>query len=110
MTMNHRERLRLIRTFPSLIKYLRDELDWPISGGDFEDLPPKAWVLGKTATKENGGAKAAVKENTTMSDILELLVQPLRYPFMVRGLLASMISGRLSGPFERRWMRSSPGP
>lgn len=27
-----------IRTFPQLIKYLRDELDWPISTNDFEDL------------------------------------------------------------------------
>src|SRR5690348_8461954 len=31
-------RLRDIKTFPSLIKYLRDELDWPIHSEDFEDL------------------------------------------------------------------------
>ena len=30
-----------------------------------------------------------------MTDILELLVQPLRYPFMVRGLLASLMVGTL---------------
>lgn len=30
-----------------------------------------------------------------MNDILELLVQPLRYPFMVRGLLASLMVGTL---------------
>jgi ABC-type Mn2+/Zn2+ transport system permease subunit len=30
-----------------------------------------------------------------MSDLFELLVQPLRYPFMVRGLLASMMVGTL---------------
>jgi manganese/iron transport system permease protein len=30
-----------------------------------------------------------------MTDIIELLVQPLRYPFMVRGLLASLMVGTL---------------
>lgn len=38
---------------------------------------------------------AAAKESIIMSDILELLVQPLRYPFMVRGLLASLMVGTL---------------
>ncbi|MDP9280015.1 MAG: DNA methyltransferase [Gemmatimonadota bacterium] len=34
-----RERLRGIRTFPSLVKFLREELDWPIdSTEDFEEL------------------------------------------------------------------------
>jgi hypothetical protein len=30
--------LASIRTFPQLVKYLRDELDWPITSDDFEDL------------------------------------------------------------------------
>ena len=30
--------LRQIRSFPSLVVYLRDELDWPIERSDFEDL------------------------------------------------------------------------
>ncbi len=38
MATDHRERLRSIRAFPQLVKYLRDELDWPISTDDFEDL------------------------------------------------------------------------
>jgi hypothetical protein len=34
-----RDRLKEIRTFPSLVKFLRDELDWPIdSTDDFDDL------------------------------------------------------------------------
>ncbi len=33
-----RERLQAIRTFPSLVKYLRDELDWPIETEHFDDL------------------------------------------------------------------------
>ena len=38
MTDQAREKLRAIRTFPPLVKYLRDELDWPIEAEDFEDL------------------------------------------------------------------------
>ena len=32
------DRLRSIKTLPSLIKYLRDELDWPIESDDAEDM------------------------------------------------------------------------
>ena len=32
------ERLRSIKSFPSLVKYLKDELDWPIESDDVEDL------------------------------------------------------------------------
>src|SRR4051812_18549042 len=34
----HTERLRGIKTLPSLVAYLRDELDWPIEAGDAEDI------------------------------------------------------------------------
>jgi hypothetical protein len=30
--------VRTIKTFPQLVKYLRDELDWPIESTDFEEL------------------------------------------------------------------------
>ena len=32
------ERLRGIKTFPSLVKYLRDDVDWPIESEHFDDL------------------------------------------------------------------------
>ena len=35
---DYREELRRIRTFPSLVRFLRDELDWPIESEDFEEL------------------------------------------------------------------------
>jgi predicted helicase len=35
---DQRETLRSIRTFPQLIKFLRDDLDWPIESDDFEEL------------------------------------------------------------------------
>ena len=35
--MPDRDRLRNIKTFPSLVKYLRDDLNWPIDSDDFEE-------------------------------------------------------------------------
>jgi predicted helicase len=35
---DQRDALRNIHTFPQLIKFLRDELDWPIKSDDFEEL------------------------------------------------------------------------
>src|SRR6266436_8044443 len=32
------ERLREIKSFPSLVKYLRDELDWPLSSDNAEEI------------------------------------------------------------------------
>ena len=34
---SQRDRLRKVSTFPSLVKYLQEELDWPIGSDDFED-------------------------------------------------------------------------
>ena len=33
-----RDELAAIHTFPQLVRYLRDELDWPVTSDDFEDL------------------------------------------------------------------------
>ena len=38
MTLSHRAQLEQIRTFPQLIRFLRDEMGWPIESEDFEDL------------------------------------------------------------------------
>src|ERR1035441_5374669 len=35
---DQRDALRNIRTFPQLIKFLRDELDWPIESDKFDEL------------------------------------------------------------------------
>jgi hypothetical protein len=50
------ERLRSIRSFPSLLKYLREELDWPIESDDVEQLtfdyePEEIGLDPKTAAK-----------------------------------------------------------
>jgi len=56
MGMPDKERLRSIKTFPSLVKYLRDELDWPIESEDFEELafdyaPEELGLDAQTAVK-----------------------------------------------------------
>ena len=38
MVVSHRSELEQIRTFPQLIRFLRDEMGWPIESEDFEDL------------------------------------------------------------------------
>jgi predicted helicase len=38
MPTDHRAELAKIRTFPSLVRYLRDEMDWPIQADDFDEL------------------------------------------------------------------------
>ncbi|MBU2552802.1 MAG: DNA methyltransferase, partial [Proteobacteria bacterium] len=38
MLDQEREKLRAIKTFPSLVKYLRDELNWPIETDDFNEI------------------------------------------------------------------------
>lgn len=38
MSATDLERLRAIKTFPQLVKYLREDLDWPINTVDFDEL------------------------------------------------------------------------
>ena len=56
MSDQDRKQLQAIKTFPSLVKYLRDELDWPIDADDFDDLtfdyePEELGIDAKTAAK-----------------------------------------------------------
>ncbi len=56
MPSSDRERLSEIKTFPSLVKYLRDELDWPIEADDFDELtfdyePEELGLDAQTAAK-----------------------------------------------------------
>src|SRR2546430_17121665 len=37
MPTDHRTELKKIRTFPQLVRYLRDEMGWPIEQDSFED-------------------------------------------------------------------------
>lgn len=51
-----RDQLRSIKTFPQLVKYLRDELEWPVETDSFDDLtfdyePSELGIDTKTAAK-----------------------------------------------------------
>lgn len=56
-----REELRGIKTFPSLVKFLRDELDWPITTDDFEeatfDYSPEELGLNPAVAAKIGSIK-----------------------------------------------------
>ena len=54
--MKHQVAVAEIHTFPQLVKYLRDELDWPIESNDFEELtfdytPEELGIDRKSAAK-----------------------------------------------------------
>ena len=56
MSTYSREQLQQIKSFPSLVKYLHDELEWPITTNSFEDLtfdyePEELGIDSKTAAK-----------------------------------------------------------
>jgi len=56
MTTDHRAILKNIRTFPSLVRYLRDEMGWPIETDDFEEIsfeytPEELGINEKNAAK-----------------------------------------------------------
>ena len=56
MPTDHSAKLREIRTFPSLIRYLHDEMGWPIGTDDFEELtfeytPEELGIDAKNAAK-----------------------------------------------------------
>lgn len=56
ITAADRDKLRAIKSFPQLVKYLRDELHWPIDSDDFDDIsfdytPEELGIDAKTAAK-----------------------------------------------------------
>lgn len=56
MPTDHRAALKEIRTSPLLVRYLRDEMGWPIHGGgfeelNFEDTPEELGIDAKNAAK-----------------------------------------------------------
>jgi predicted helicase len=56
MSAHQSDRIREIKTFPSLVKYLRDELGWPVESTDFDELtfdyePEELGIDAKTAAR-----------------------------------------------------------
>ncbi|MFH1043514.1 MAG: S24 family peptidase [Pseudomonadota bacterium] len=52
---DHRAALKEIRTFPSLVRYLRDEMGWPIDREDFEELTIRIMQEINEVIEQHGG-------------------------------------------------------
>ncbi len=91
------ERLRSIKTFPSLVKYLRDELDWPIESDDFDELTfdYEAEELGldsKTAVKIKEIKQLRPLASNQPWGIFFVNFEPKRLPVVVlRRILRSLV-------------------
>ncbi|MCH7719404.1 MAG: hypothetical protein IH988_00240 [Planctomycetes bacterium] len=91
------DRLRQIKTFPSLVKYLRDDLDWPIESDDFDELtfdyePEELGLDAKAAVKIK-----QIKQLRPLADnqpwgIFFINFEPRRLPVVaLRRILRSLV-------------------
>src|SRR6266705_1905310 len=95
---DHRETLRAIRTFPQLVKFLRDELDWPIESEDFEDLtfeysPEELGIDAASAAKiEKNGIKRLRRLSANQPwGIFFVKFEPKRLPVVaLRSILSAV--------------------
>lgn len=97
MPMPDHERLRAIRTFPQLVKYLRDDLEWPIDSQSADDLmfdyePEELGLEPKQAVKVRG-----IKQLRPLADgqpwgIFFIDFEPKRLPVVVlRRILRALV-------------------
>ncbi|MCX5862136.1 MAG: hypothetical protein NTW27_08455 [Deltaproteobacteria bacterium] len=91
------QRLQAIRSFPSLVKYLRDELDWPIESENFEDLtfdyePEELGIDAKTAVKIKEIKQLRPLASHQPWGIFFVNFEPKRLPIVVlRRILRSLV-------------------
>ena len=93
-----RERLRSIKTFPSLVKYLRDELDWPIETNDFDDSiyyeynPEELGIDAKNAAKILEIKQLRPLANGQPWGVFFVRFEPRRLPVVVlRRILSQLV-------------------
>lgn len=97
MSMPDIERLRSIKTFPSLVKYLRDELDWPIESDDFEEItfdyaPEELGLDAETAVKIKEVRQLRPLTTNQPWGIFFVNFEPKRMPVVVlRRILRSLV-------------------
>ena len=91
------ERLRSIKSFPSLVKYLRDELEWPIESDDFDELtfdydPEELGLDAKTAVKVKEIKQLRPLTSNQPWGIFFINFEPKRLPVVVlRRILRSLV-------------------
>lgn len=94
---SYREQLREIRTFPQLIKFLRDELDWPVASDDFEDLtfdytPEELGIEPETAAKIQEIKRLRPLSTNQPWGIFFLKFEPKRLPVVaLRRILSRVV-------------------
>jgi len=97
MSMPDVERLRSIKTFPSLVKYLREELDWPIESDNFEELtfdyaPEELGLDAQTAVKIKEVKQLRPLVTNQPWGIFFVNFEPKRMPVVVlRRILRSLV-------------------
>ena len=98
------ERLRAIKTFPALVKYLRDELEWPIDSEDVEDLtfdydPEELGIDLRTSAKIQEIKQLRPMSKNQPWGIFFLKFEPKRLPVTVlrRVLSRLVVKKRQSG-------------
>ncbi len=97
MNPSERDRLRSIRTFPSLVKYLRDDLDWPIESDNFDDLtfeyePEELGLDARTAVKIKEIKQLRPLTTNQPWGIFFINFEPKRLPVVVlRRILRSLV-------------------
>ena len=95
--VSDRDRLREIKTFPSLVKYLRDELDWPIDTDDFDELtfeyqPEELGIDPKAAAKIKEIKQLRPLSSGQPWGIFFINFEPKRLPVVVlRRILRSLV-------------------
>jgi hypothetical protein len=96
-SMYDREKLRAVKTFPSLVTYLRDELDWPIETDHFDDLtfdydPEELGIDSKTAAKIDGIKQLRPLVTNQPWGIFFIKFEPKRLPVVaLRRILSSLV-------------------
>ncbi len=91
------ERIKSIKTFPSLVKYLREELDWQIEDEDIEDLtfeyePEELGIDKATAVKIKEIKQLRPMVSNQPWGIFYLRFEPKRLPIVaLRRILRSLV-------------------
>lgn len=91
------ERLRAIKSFPQLVKYLRDDLDWPIDSDSVEDLtyeytPDELGLDAKSAVKVKEIKQLRPLDSKQPWGIFFVNFEPKKLPVVVlRRILRSLV-------------------
>ncbi|MFL5243134.1 MAG: type ISP restriction/modification enzyme [Gemmataceae bacterium] len=91
------ERVRFIKSFPALVKYLREELEWPIESDDFDDLtfdykPEELGLDAPTAVKVKEIKQLRPLVSEQPWGIFFVNFEPKRLPVVVlRRILRSLV-------------------